>query len=282
MKIKTTQYQNEEKKPQLLVFASDSTGVAAEKLGLTIMKQFENYGIAHCETLPFIKTEEDAVLYAHTINGWQNAFNEVIVFSTFSDKKLQEIFTKKLTVSYFDLFQMILSTVAEKLDKKVMPLSIEKIPEKKEERAAAIDYALSFDDGQNLDFSQADIIILGLSRSGKTPTALWLALHYGLNAANYPITPDDFDKHKLPDSIINNLDKCVLLVTSPERLSQIRQERFKNSKYASLSNCQTELDLLNHLKHIKHIPRIDVSNKSVEEIAANALMLTNIHPKGRY
>jgi [pyruvate, water dikinase]-phosphate phosphotransferase / [pyruvate, water dikinase] kinase len=267
---------------QLLIFVSDSTGVASETLGLTLMTQFGDYSEAQNETLPFIKNIGDALEQADLINSWKCEYKEIIVFSTFVDKTIREFFKTALTVPYFDFFDLILPHVSQTLNKSIVPLAGNRHLDKKELRADAIDYALSFDDGQKLDYDEADIILIGLSRSGKTPTALWLALHYGLKAANYPITDDDFNHKTLPQGLTRNLHKCVLLVQSAERLSKIRQERYKNSQYASLEKCTEELKKLNVLAIIKNVPKVDVSNKSVEEIAANALKLTNIHPKGRF
>lgn len=283
-KNKITDYHDNNKSvhSQLLVFASDNTGVAAETMGLTMLSQFGDYSNAKCETLPFIKNQEDALDYAKTINDWKNDFNEVIVFSTLADIKIRQTFSNELKVPYFDFFNLLLPTISNTLEKEVSPAIGLRNKDKKHERAVAIDYALAFDDGQKMDFTKADIILLGLSRSGKTPTALWLALHYGLNAANYPLTADDFEKNKLPKCVTDNIEKCVLLLPNAQRLSEIRQERYKNSSYASLDNCKAELRKLNNLPLISSIPMVDVSNKSVEEIAASALVLTNIHPKGRF
>lgn len=267
---------------QLLVFVSDGTGVASETLGLTLMTQLGDYSLAQNETLPFIKSIPQAIEQVNLINSWTSEFIEIIVFSTFVDEKIRQIFRSHLSVPYFDFFDMILPQVSQSLNKPIQPVVGNRHQEKKEIRADAIDYALSFDDGQKLHYDDSDIILLGLSRSGKTPTALWLALHYGLKAANYPITEDDFIKNKLPDNLVKNIHKCVLLIQNPQRLSQIRQERYKNSQYASLQKCIDELNKLEQLPFIQSIPKVDVSNKSVEEIAANALMLTNIHPKGRF
>lgn len=273
---------NQSNNNQLLVFVSDSTGVSAETLGLTLMTQLGDYSKAQNETLPFIKSIEDAKKQANLINTWCIEYKEIIVFSTLSDSNIRQIFKTTLKVPYFDFFDLILPQISTSLDKAIVPLIGNRHLEKKELRADAIDYALSFDDGQKIQYDEADIILLGLSRSGKTPTALWLALHYGLKAANYPITEDDFSKNKLPENLVKNIHKCVLLIQNAERLSQIRQERYKNSKYASLEKCNEELKQLKHLPFIYGVPKVDVSNKSVEEIAANALMLTNIHPKGRF
>lgn len=267
---------------QLLVFVSDGTGIASETLGLTLMTQLGDYSLAQHETLPFIRNIEEAIEQVNLINSWKPEFLEIIVFSTFVDEKMRQFFRSSLAVPYFDFFDLVLPQVSQSLNKPIQPVVGNRHQEKKEIRADAIDYALSFDDGQKLQYDDSDIILLGLSRSGKTPTALWLALHYGLKAANYPITEDDFSKNKLPDNLAKNIHKCVLLIQNPERLSQIRQERYKNSKYASLQKCIEELNKLEKLPFMKSVPQVDVSNKSVEEIAANALMLTNIHPKGRF
>lgn len=267
---------------QLLVFVSDGTGVASETLGLTVMTQLGDYTTAQHETLPFIKTLEEAIAQVNLINSWKTEYIEIVVFSTFVDEKIRQFFKSGLAVPYFDFFDLALPQISQSLNKSIQPVVGNRHQNKKEVRADAIDYALNFDDGQKLQYDESDIIILGLSRSGKTPTALWLALHYGLKAANYPITDDDFSKNKLPENLIKNIHKCVLLVQNAQRLSQIRQERYKNSKYASLEKCQEELNQLKYLPYIGNVPQVDVSNKSVEEIAANALMLTNIHPKGRF
>lgn len=273
-------YHTKQHNGKLVVFVSGNTGLAAETLGITLIAQLGDYSEAQRETLPFIKTNEEAISYAKLINSWKSEFSDIVVFSTFVDETIRSVFAKNLEVPMFDLFGMMLPTISETLQQKIIPVGGMRYKVKKDVRASAIDYALAFDDGQELNFDDADIILLGLSRSGKTPSALWLALHYGLNAANYPITDDDFSKNTLPANLIKNIHKCVLLIQSPQRLSEIRQERYKNSKYASFENCQLELKKLQKMPNFLHMHKIDVSNKSIEEIAANALMLTNIHPKG--
>lgn len=268
---------------KLLVFISDGTGLTSENIGLALMNQFEGFEKAFCENLPYIDTDEKAQKIINIINNWSLIFEQVIVFSTFSNKNYYQLFKEGLLTPFFDIFSYLLPEISKKIEKPIALLrGVARHQNKKDERAQAIDYALEFDDGQKLDFDDADIILLGLSRSGKTPTTLWLALHYGLKAANYPITEDDFEKRKLPENLIKNIEKCVLLLPSLERLNQLREERFKNSKYASIENCRRELKLLSNLRYIEDIPKIDVSNKSVEEIAVHALMMRNIHPRGRF
>lgn len=263
----------------LLVFVSDSTGLTAENLGLTLISQFPHFDAADNETISFIK-KEDIVSVTDSINNWADEYDKVVVFTTFSDSELQKSFSSLLSVPNFDLFQLVLPKISLDLDMQPELRRGNRYIKKKDERAAAIDYTLAHDDGQSLDFSDAEVIFLGLSRSGKTPTSVWLSLHYGLNVANYPITNDDFEKGKLPQSIIDNLHKCVLLLPSAQRLNQLRQERFRDSKYASLENCEAEIRKLRRILQIDKV--IDVSNKSIEEIAACALKMLKIHPKNRF
>lgn len=273
-------YHTKQHNGKLVVFVSGNTGLAAETLGISLIAQLGDYSQAQRETLPFIKTNEEAIHYANLINSWTIEFSEIVVFSTFVDETIRTLFSQTLNVPMFDLFGMMLPTISATLKKDIIPVGGMRYKVQKEVRAQALDYALAFDDGQELNFDDADIIVLGLSRSGKTPSTLWLALHYGLNAANYPITEDDFANNNLPSNLVKNIHKCVLLVQSAQRLSEVRQQRYKNSKYASFDNCQLELKKLKKLPYIANMPTIDVTHKSIEEIAANALMLTNIHPKG--
>lgn len=263
----------------LLVFASDSTGLTAENLGLTLISQFPHFDNADNETISFIR-KEDIGAVAESINGWADEYDKVVVFTTFSDTELQRNFASLLSVPNFDLFQLVLPQISQELDMQPELRRGNRYIKKKDERAAAIDYTLAHDDGQSLDFSEAEVIFLGLSRSGKTPTSVWLSLHYGLRVANYPITEDDFEKGELPPSLAQNLHKCVLLLPSAQRLNQLRQERFRDSKYASLQNCEAEIKKLHKILQIDRV--IDVSNKSIEEIAACALKMLKIHPKNRF
>jgi hypothetical protein len=133
----------------------------------------------------------------------------------------------------------------------------------------AINYTLNNDDGVSAkNFGKADIILVGVSRSGKTPTCLYLALHYGIAAANYPLTEEDMDSMRLPKILEPFKDKLFGLTLNAEQLHRIRQERRPNSSYASLSQCQQELQWQESLYRLSNIPNIDSSNISIEEISA--------------
>ena len=139
-------------------------------------------------------------------------------------------------------------------------------------RMDAVNYALNVDDGlRTKDYEQADIILTGVSRSGKTPTCLYMALHYGVRAANYPITEDDMDKGRLPDALMPHKDRWFGLTITPERLQRIRSERKPNSRYASLAQCQTEARWAESLFRRHRVPQIDSTTMSIEEIAVSIL-----------
>lgn len=264
------------------IFLSDGTGVTSETFGLAINSQLDGMDNFEQDTIPFVRTNDDCISVIKKINSYSNKYKQIIIYSTIADPNVRLFITKNISYPVIDLYTELLPYVAKKLNKDIVCKTGRLHAEKKDLRSKAIDFALSHDDGQITNLDKADIILLGLSRSGKTPTCMWMALHYGIFAANYPITEDDFQRKSLPKDVIKNIDRCVLLITKPERLSEIRSERYKNSKYSSLENCLFETRELLKLTHISSLPTIDVTNKSVEEIAAHSLNITNIHPRGRF
>jgi len=140
------------------------------------------------------------------------------------------------------------------------------------DRIEAINYSLAHDDGQsNRDLEHADVILVGVSRSGKTPTSLYLAMQYGLKAANYPLIPDDFDRRQLPVALAPHRKKIFGLTIQPERLSEIRNERRPNSKYASIENCRNEVAEAEAMMRREGIRWLSTTTKSIEEIATTIL-----------
>jgi hypothetical protein len=136
----------------------------------------------------------------------------------------------------------------------------------------ATNFALSHDDGISLEFGKADLIIVGVSRSGKTPTCLYMALHYGVKAANYPLTEDDLDELRLPHFLRRHKRKIVGFMIEPDRLAQIRETRRPNSRYASLKQCHKEVDLADTLLRSEGIPVLHTTHSSIEEISSRVLM----------
>jgi len=115
-----------------------------------------------------------------------------------------------------------------------------------------------------------------VSRSGKTPTSLYLAMQHGIKAANYPLIPEDFERGKLPGSLAEYRKKCFGLTIDPDRLSHIRQERRPGSKYADVMNCRSEVNEAEKMMKRDGISWLSSTHKSIEEIAAT--ILTQLHP----
>jgi len=140
------------------------------------------------------------------------------------------------------------------------------------DRIEAINFSLAHDDGQlNRDLELSDVILIGVSRSGKTPTSLYLAMQYGLKAANYPLIPEDFDRKQLPPALVPHVKKIFGLTIQPDRLSEIRNERRPNSRYASLDNCRHEVNEAEAMMRRSGIRWLSTTTKSIEEIATTIL-----------
>ena len=140
------------------------------------------------------------------------------------------------------------------------------------DRIEAINFSLAHDDGQSAkNLAEADVILVGVSRSGKTPTSLYLAMQHGIKAANYPLIPDDFDRAQLPSSLAPHKGKCFGLTIDPVRLHQIRTERRPGSDYASISNCQREVKDAESMMRREGIDWLSSTHKSIEEIATTIL-----------
>jgi len=139
-------------------------------------------------------------------------------------------------------------------------------------RIEAINYSLAHDDGQsNLKLTEADVILVGISRVGKTPTSLYLAMQYGLKAANYPLIPEDFERGQLPKDLLPYRQKIFGLMIDAERLSEIRNERRPGSNYAKLENCRYEINEATAMLKKESIPWVSTTSKSIEEIATTVL-----------
>jgi regulator of PEP synthase PpsR (kinase-PPPase family) len=140
------------------------------------------------------------------------------------------------------------------------------------DRIEAINFSLAHDDGQkNTDLEKSDVILVGVSRSGKTPTSLYLAMQYGLKASNYPLIPEDFERQQLPPALRPHLNKIFGLSISADRLSEIRNERRPNSKYARLENCQFEVSAAESMMRMNGIRWLSTTTKSIEEIATTII-----------
>ena len=257
-------------------FVSDGTGITAETFGNSILAQFPTRP-RHVRR-PFIDTIDKAHEVVREINRLaEGEGKRPIVFITLIDDEVRAILTgdgcKALVLDMFRTFVEPLELeFGVKSNHRVGRFSDASRSQEYDERIEAINFSLAHDDGQsarNLD--RADVILLGVSRSGKTPTSLYLAMQHGIKAANYPLIPEDFERGRLPGALAPYKRKCFGLTIDPERLSQIRHERRPGSKYASLENCRMEVNEAEAMMRREGVSWLSSTHKSIEEIATTIL-----------
>lgn len=266
-------------------FLSDQTGVTAETLGHSLLTQFDSDAFRQV-TLPFIDTEDKAQGAVRRINEAAETDGvRPIVFSSLIHDPLREIL-KTANGLYLDIFDAFVPVLEDELGQpashvtgKAHGMSDVNTYMK---RIEATNYALANDDGGVIrEYEQADVILVGVSRSGKTPTCLYLAMQYGVYAANFPLTEEEFESGKLPDKILTNRAKLFGLTISPTRLRQIRKERRAVGRYASAQQVRFELREAERLFARYSIPFVDTSEFSIEEIAGRILETTGVERRVR-
>ncbi len=256
-------------------FISDGTGITAETFGNAILAQFEMQ--ARHVRLPFIDSVDKAYQVLRQINRTaQVEGKKPIVFTTLVNTEVLKVIQEGCQGMLLDMF----STFVHPLEKELQLKSNHRIGRFSDasksktyhDRIEAIDFSLAHDDGQsNRDLEQSDVILVGVSRSGKTPTSLYLAMQHGLKASNYPLIPEDFERNQLPVALVPHLSKIFGLTIRPERLSEIRNERRPNSVYASLENCRKEVSAAESMMRRSGIRWLSTTTKSIEEIATTIL-----------
>lgn len=262
--------------PQRTVFfVSDGTGITAETFGNAILAQFQN-NFRHVR-LPFIDSVDKAHQAVREINhtGIVDG-NKAIVFTTLVNMEVLRVIADHCQGMVLDMFGTFVHPLETELDLKsshrIGRFSDASKSREYQSRIEAINFSLAHDDGQsNTDLGNSDVILVGVSRSGKTPTALYLAMQYGLKASNYPLIPEDFERRQLPPALKAHQNKLFGLTIQPERLSEIRQERRPNSKYASLENCRIEVHEAEAMMRRSGIRWLSTTTKSIEEIATTIL-----------
>ncbi|GGY27382.1 posphoenolpyruvate synthetase regulatory kinase/phosphorylase PpsR [Paludibacterium paludis] len=256
-------------------FISDRTGITAESLGHTLLTQFDTVEFRR-ETVPFIDTVEKATQLAERIRqcAEQEHFRP-LVFTSIIDPAIRQIF-KIETALTIDFFESFIGELENELGRSAS-LSVGRahgmVDEKNyDTRIEAVNFSLNHDDGVKLkDLAEADVILVGVSRSGKTPTCLYLALQYGIKAANYPLTPEDLDAPTLPKMLLPYRNKLFGLTIDPQRLHSIRSERRPDSRYASIENCRFEVNEAESMFRHHAVPFISTTHKSIEEIATTII-----------
>lgn len=263
--------------PQRTVFfISDGTGITAETLGHSLLAQFPDARFKQVR-IPFVDDLDKAIDSAGKI---REAFladgTRPIVFSTLVNPETVSAL-HKADALFLDLFDRFIGPLETELGQRSTHAvgRFHGIADSNDykNRIEAINFAMAHDDGISSDgeLAEADVILVGVSRSGKTPTSLYLAMQFGVKAANYPLIPEDFERNKLPGELHRYRSKLFGLTIAPERLSQIRQERRPNSRYASHDNCTYEIDAAQKLMRRENIRWLDSTTKSIEEISATIL-----------
>jgi hypothetical protein len=226
--------------------------------------------------VPFVDSPEKAHDAVSRINQAASKYEvQPIVFTTLVNTELNQIVSKANGL-ILDMFQTFVAPLEQALGIQsthaMNRLHHNADTEAYKNRIEAINYSLAHDDGQsNKNLAEADVILVGVSRVGKTPTSLYLAMQYGMKAANYPLIPEDFERGQLPKDLIPYLNKIFGLMIDAERLSEIRNERRPGSNYAKLENCRYEINEATAMMKKESIPWVVTTSKSIEEIATTIL-----------
>jgi len=264
----------------MIYFVSDGTGLTAEAYGQSLLAQFPELNF-ETMTMSFIDNKEKAREMCMEVDkAYERTGIKPVVFSTLVEISEQDEL-KKSNALVIDLFNTFLSPLekvfsmpsahTQGMSKAVMDKS------KYQDRLDAIDYSLTHDDGVRTDqYNDADIIMVGVSRCGKTPTSLYLAMNFSLKACNYPLTNEDLEKDSLPDCLEKYRYKLVALTIKPVPLSRIRRKRCPDTKYASLYTCQNEVRIAKQLFLQSDIPIFDTTDTSIEEIASSIVRVMSI------
>ncbi len=253
---------------------SDGTGITAEALARSVLSQFNlSYFRIH---IPFVDTAGKARQAKQQIEDERNRTGLLpIVFSTLVIPELVSIL-RQAPALHLDVIQTFVEPLKMELGiapKQEIGLSHQNMESQEyKRRIEAINFTLAHDDGQsNRNLEDADVILVGVSRSGKTPTSLYLAMQYGLKVANYPLIPEDFERGRLPSTLQPYKSKLFGLTIQPERLAEVRHERRPYSRYASLENCRYEVAEAEAMMNLEKIRYLSSTSKSIEEIATAIL-----------
>jgi len=257
-------------------FISDRTGITAEMLGNSLLTQFESLQF-HRVTIPFVDSMEKVADAVRQVNATAQAEGRrPIVVSSIVDDVMSEAIRRDVNALTLDMFQTFIQPLEAELGAKSSHAAGRShgIANSHEyfARMEAINFTQAYDDGAaTRDLDKAQVILIGVSRCGKTPTSLYLALQFGIRAANFPLTPDDFADRRLPGSVVPFRERLFGLTIQPERLREIREERRPGSHYAQLDNCRHEVREAENLMLQHDLPMLDTTSKSIEEIATTIL-----------
>jgi regulator of PEP synthase PpsR (kinase-PPPase family) len=253
-------------------YISDSTGILITNLGQALICQFPEVNFNE-EKFPFVRTVAEAKkILAYILQ--RSGGRRPLIFSTILSGEIRAVFDSP-EVEFFDAFGQFLDRLetcleAPALKEPGFARHINYMTMSK--RVEAIHFCLEHDDGTSMEeYDEAEVILLGVSRAGKTPISVYIATQLGLKSANFPLTAEYLTQYRLPDGIIQNLDRVVGLTTSAQLLSSIREKRYRDSNYAKLSTCIDELRQAQLIFQKHKIPVVNTAGKSIEETASQVL-----------
>lgn len=263
-------------------YVSDSAALLAEDIGKSLLCQFPAIGFNE-EKIPFVKTRYDAEkAITHILE--QSGGLQPLVFCTIIDSNVCAVFDRA-EIEMFDLYGGLLARLERKLEAEALrqPGAFRDPDDAQlDKRVEAIHYTIEHDDGQRTSgYDQAEIILVGVSRTGKTPVSVYLATHMGMKTANFPMTADHLAAYDLPMDIVRNRKRTVGLTISPQFLHKIREERYKGSSYAQLATCRAEIRQAEQLYMRHGIKTVNTEGKSIEELSVQVTQLLGISKKKR-
>ena len=265
---------------RMIFYISDGTGITAETIGHSVLTQFDSIEF-QTTRLPFVDNAVKARAAAERVrHEGELSGQRPIVVNTAVDPELSAILATS-GAFMMDVFAPFIAPLEQELGTKRQSRvgkahGLVNFAEY-EERINATNYTLTHDDGIDLNYGEADLILIGVSRSGKTPTCLYLALHFGVKAANYPLTPDDLERQELPPSLAPCRNKMFALTIDPARLQQVRQHRKPGSRYATIEQCRWEVSEAEKLIKRERLPVLSTTNTSIEEIASKVLQALGLN-----
>jgi len=255
-------------------YVSDGTGITAETIGHSLLTQFSGF-VFQTDRISFVDDPDKARDTAGRIRAaGERLGNRPIIVNSCVDPQLTAILAESGALM-LDVFEPFI----EPLERELGTPRQNRVGhahglvdfETYHRRINAMNFALTHDDGIAINYDEADVILVAVSRAGKTPTCVYLALHYGIRAANYPLTDQDLETDRLPARLRPYRRKLFGLTIDPERLHQIRQERRPNSGYAKLDTCRREVAAAEVMFQMERIPTLSTTNKSIEEISSKVL-----------
>ena len=261
-------------------YISDGTGITAETIGHSLLTQFAGTQFK-TDRIAFVDSPEKAEEVAARIRSAGESYGvRPIVVNSCVDASL----TARLAESgalMLDVFAPFIEPLERELGEQRQSRVGQAHGmvdfETYHRRINAMNFALTHDDGIATNYDEADVILVAVSRAGKTPTCIYLALHHGVKAANYPLTDEDLEHDRLPPRLRTHRAKLFGLTIDPVRLAQIREERRANSRYAKLDTCKREVAAAEAMLRAERIPMLSTTHTSIEEISSKVLTTLGLH-----